>query len=143
VSIDDVRVPLRNTIGDINDGFRAVMINFNHERFVLAACSNRYARVCLAEAIAYARVRHTFGRRLIDHQVIRHKIGEMARRVEATHALIEQCVFNMRLPHADGAGDTSVDYAGAAGDEGDVALLKVQATKTYEFCAREASQIMG
>ena len=26
---------------------------------------------------------------------------------------------------------------------GDTALLKVQATKTFEYCAREAAQIMG
>jgi alkylation response protein AidB-like acyl-CoA dehydrogenase len=36
---------------------------------VFAAMSNRYARVCLEDAIKYARQRHTFGRRLIDHQV--------------------------------------------------------------------------
>jgi alkylation response protein AidB-like acyl-CoA dehydrogenase len=45
------------------------MLNFNHERFVLAAMSNRFARVCLEEAIKYARMRKTFGRRLADHQV--------------------------------------------------------------------------
>ncbi len=37
------------------------MVNFNHERFALAAMSNRYARVCIEEAIKYARVRKTFG----------------------------------------------------------------------------------
>ncbi len=37
---------------------------------------NRAGRSCLTEAIKYAKVRKTFGKRLIDHQVIRHKIAE-------------------------------------------------------------------
>jgi acyl-CoA dehydrogenase len=37
--------------------------------------ANRSSRIALTEAIKYARNRKTFGKRLIDHQVIRHKIG--------------------------------------------------------------------
>jgi len=88
IAFDNVRVPVANLIGKENSGFSSIMSNFNHERFVFAAMSNRYARVCMEEAIKYARVRKTFGRRLIDHQVIRHKIAEMSRNVEATHALL-------------------------------------------------------
>ena len=67
--------------------------NFNHERFVLAAQANRFARVCLEESIKWARQRRTFNTAHINHQVIRHKIGEMARRVESTHAWLEQLAF--------------------------------------------------
>ena len=56
----------------------AIMSNFNHERFVFAAMSNRYARVCMEEAIRYARTRKTFGKPLIQHQVIRHKVSSAA-----------------------------------------------------------------
>lgn len=44
-------------------------------RFVLAAMSNRYARVCLEESIKYAKKRTTFGAKLSSHQVIQHKIA--------------------------------------------------------------------
>ena len=47
------------------------MMNFNPERFSICVQANRLARICLSDAIAYARQRKTFGRRLIDHQVIR------------------------------------------------------------------------
>jgi len=40
--------------------------------------SNRYARVCMEEAIRYARTRKTFGKPLIQHQVIRHKVSSNA-----------------------------------------------------------------
>ena len=131
ISFEDVKVPVQNLIGKENDGFRPIMHNFNHERFVLAATSNRYARVCLEDAIKYARVRKTFGKRLLDQPVIRAKIAEMARLVESTHALIEQTAYQM----ATGVDDKLLG--------GPIALLKVQATKVMEFCAREASQVLG
>lgn len=93
---ENVRVPVTHLIGQENQGFIPIMNNFNHERFVFAAMSNRYARVCLEEAIRYARVRKTFGKRLIDHQVIRHKIAHMAMRVESTHAMLEQIAFQIK-----------------------------------------------
>jgi alkylation response protein AidB-like acyl-CoA dehydrogenase len=54
--------------------------------------ANRFARECLEESITYARTRKTFGQRLIDHQVIRHKIAEMASRVEGCQLQLENIV---------------------------------------------------
>jgi alkylation response protein AidB-like acyl-CoA dehydrogenase len=69
LTFENVKVPVAHLIGKENDGFGPIMINFNHERFVFAATSNRWARVCLEDAIKYAQVRQTFGKRLIDHPV--------------------------------------------------------------------------
>ncbi len=100
----------------------------------LAIQANRFARVCLEEAIKYSHKRKTFGKRLIDHPVIRNKIAHMARHVEATHAWMENLIFqSMRMPGQEGM----MRLGGA------IALLKAQATQTLEFCAREASQILG
>ena len=44
--------------------------NFNHERFVIAAATNRSSRKCYEEAAKWAQKRKTFGKRLIDHQAI-------------------------------------------------------------------------
>jgi len=86
---------VENLIGEENKGFSYIMQNFNHERFVLGAQANRFARVCIEEAIRYGRTRKTFGKRLVDHQAIRHKLAEMVSRVEATHALLEQIAFQL------------------------------------------------
>ena len=126
----NVKVPARNLIGELNKGWTAIMHNFNHERFVLAAMANRYARVCIEESIKYGRVRRTFGKRLMDHQALQHKVMEMARQVEATHACLESLAYQMDQGRINAIG-------------GQIALCKVQATKTMEFCAREASQIFG
>jgi alkylation response protein AidB-like acyl-CoA dehydrogenase len=130
VVMDKIKVPVENLIGKENQGFKAIMHNFNHERFVLAAMCNRYSRVCLEESIKYARLRNTFGKRLIDHQVIRHKMAEMARGIEVCHSYLEVLAYQMN------AGKLN-DIGGA------IALCKVHSSKTMEFCAREASQIMG
>ncbi len=125
---DDVRVPVENLIGEENNGFIGIMLNFNNERIGLAAGAVSYARICFEDALAWARGRNTFGKRLADHQVIRHKFAEMARKIAATQAYLEQCVVRVQN------GETPV---------ADLSLLKVQATLTMEFCAREAMQIMG
>jgi len=131
ITFDDVKVPVENLIGQENQGFLAIMLNFNHERFAGIAMGVRGARMCIEEAVKYARVRKTFNKRLIDHQVIRHKIAEMARRVESTQAWLEQAAYQM---------NNNVDPRIIGGT---MALLKVQTTQVLEYCAREASQVLG
>ena len=78
--------------------------------------------------VAWARERKTFGKRLADHQVIRHKIAQMKQKLNATQAYIRICYEAIEAGNAN---------------PGDIALLKVQASETMEFCAREAMQILG
>ncbi len=125
---DNVRVPVGNLIGVENQGFRVIMNNFNGERMAMAAGMEALSRVCLEEAVAWAQQRKTFGKRLADHQVIRHKIAQMKQKINATQAYIRVCYESIE------AGNPS---------PGDIALLKVQASETMEYCAREAMQILG
>ncbi|MGI9284477.1 MAG: acyl-CoA dehydrogenase family protein [Pseudomonadales bacterium] len=128
IYFDNVRVPVGNLIGEENQGFLVIMNNFNGERLSMAAAMEAFARVCLEEAVNWARERKTFGKRLADHQVIRHKISEMKQRINATQAYVMTC---------------SRDYATGAPNAGDIAMLKVQSSQTMEYCAREAMQIFG
>ncbi len=125
---DNVRVPAKYLIGTENQGFKAIMTNFNHERMGLSVDMEAFARVCLEEAANWANERQTFGKRLADHQVIRHKLAEMKRKINATQAYIQQCSYQINMDKADA---------------GDIAMLKVQCSQTLEFCAREAMQILG
>jgi len=111
-----------------------IMLNFNQERFGIAAQAVGMARYCLTDAVEYARQRKTFGKPLLEHQVIRHKIAEMGRQILASYNWMEKLAYQMNQDPI-GAKDKNI---GAS-----VALFKVQATKTFEFCAREASQILG
>ena len=76
-------------IGEEGVGFRAIMLNFNDERLHGAAGAISAARVCLEEAIAYAKGRVTFGKPIVQHQVIRHKLVDMAQRIKASRAMLE------------------------------------------------------
>lgn len=125
---DNCRVPVANLIGTENKGFSGVMINFNSERLNIAAMANGLAMVCMDEAVAWARERVTFGHRLMEHQVIRHKIAEMTKRILSTQALLEKTAWQMQR------GEVPV---------AELSLLKVQSTETMEYCAREAVQIFG
>jgi acyl-CoA dehydrogenase len=125
---DDVEAPAENLIGAENQGFAGIMANFNGERLGMASGATASARVCIEDAVAWAQARKTFGKRLADHQVIRHKIAQMVQRVNATTAYLEHCAWRVQN------GETPV---------ADLCLLKVQATETLEFCAREAMQILG
>ena len=55
-------------------GFKILVHNFNHERFVIAVSTNRAARKCYEEAAKWAIKRKTFGKRLIDHQAYTHDL---------------------------------------------------------------------
>ncbi len=125
---EDVRVPVSNLIGEENTGFSAIVNNFNAERIDMAIQSTAFARVCFEEALGWARERETFGKRLADHQVIRHKLVEMDRHIRASEA------WNQLLSWQLNQGDDPV---------AEIAEAKVAATTTFEFCAREAAQILG
>ncbi|RDA93502.1 hypothetical protein CP533_3969 [Ophiocordyceps camponoti-saundersi (nom. inval.)] len=134
VHLDDVRVPAENLVGRENEGFSILMTNFNKERFLLAVQCNRKSRTCLAMSLWYAIQRETFGKPLLENQVIRRKIAEVAHRVEAHWAWLEQVAFHVdRSP----LKWQSPDIAGR------IALLKVQGGQILELAAREAQQVFG
>ena len=129
--LDGVRVPARYLLGAEGTGFRAIMGNFNGERFGIAAGALGFAEACYDEALAWAQQRKTFGQALVEHQVMRHKLVDMQQHIRATAAWLEQLAAR-----AD-AGDTGADWVG------EVSTLKNQATQTLQFCADAGVQILG
>jgi acyl-CoA dehydrogenase len=128
ISFTDVRVPAQYLVGAENLGFLILMANFNFERLMLIAGMNGASRVLYEDALEWARNRHTFGRTLSLRQVIRHKLVEMDRQINAAKAV--QDILAWRLSE----GDSPV---------AELAEAKVTASLTMEFCAREAAQILG
>jgi alkylation response protein AidB-like acyl-CoA dehydrogenase len=53
------------------------MTNFNHERMGIIIQCIRFSRVCYEESMKYAHKRRTFGKKLIEHPVIRLKLAHM------------------------------------------------------------------
>ena len=125
------RVPADHLIGQENAGFRAVMENFNAERLLMAAGACAFAGVCHDEALAWARRRQTFGQPLVEHQVVRHKLMDMAMRLYSTRAWVDALVAR------HDRDDTGPGWVA------ELCLLKNHATQTMQFCADQAVQLQG
>ncbi|TVY12780.1 Acyl-CoA dehydrogenase apdG [Lachnellula arida] len=134
ITFEDVKVPVENVIGKVNGGFKVIMTNFNHERIGIIIQCIRFSRVCYEESVKYANKRRTFGQKLIAHPVIRLKLAHMARQIEASSCWLESIIHQIsHMPE-----ELAMLRLG-----GPIASLKAQSTVTFEFCAREASQIFG
>ncbi|KAG7055797.1 acyl-CoA dehydrogenase domain-containing protein [Colletotrichum scovillei] len=132
VTLDNVKVPANHLIGQENAGFQYIMTNFNKERFILAVLMNGQARICLEDAWAYAIDRHTFGKPLMYHQIIRHKLITMARYIESHWAWLEQIAY-----HAHTTGSMGTELASR------IAMAKIHGGRLLELANRDAQQIFG
>ena len=128
---DNVRVPAGNLIGEENAGFRIIMRNFNAERLGMAAAAVGFAQACLDETVDWARQRKTFGKPLIEHQVVRHKMVEMQTRIHAARALVYDTAWKLEAAPRD---KTFIAQ---------LAMTKNLAAQTMQFCSGEAVQILG
>ena len=125
------RVPAQNLIGEEGSGFRAIMANFNAERLTLAVAACTFAQVCLDDALDWARQRETFGQSLAQHQVIRHKLVDMQTGIASCRPWIERLA--LRLDEGPANAHTVAELC----------MLKNHATRTMQFCADQAVQILG
>jgi acyl-CoA dehydrogenase len=87
LSFTDVEVPDANLLGAENEGFYLIMANFQWERLLMALGAVGAMRRLLEAAIAYATSREAFGRPIGSFQTIRHKIAEIATKLEAGRSL--------------------------------------------------------
>lgn len=125
---DGCRVPVDNRIGPENGGFLGIMANFNGERMLLAAVALGMARVCYDEALAWARQRESFGKPLIRHQVLRHKLVDMATSIRAVECVLDDLAWRIDR------GEQPI---------AELCMAKNLATQCVELCAKEAVQILG
>lgn len=84
IFFDNCRVPVENLVGEENQGFYAIMENFQMERLILSVMANITAQMALEEAMAYTKERTAFGKPLQGFQVTRHKLVDMATLVEVS-----------------------------------------------------------
>ena len=87
IFFDEVRVPVRNRIGEEGMGFVYQMKQFQEER--LNGAARRLACTALIEETAeYLRQRVAFGKPLLDNQFIQFKLAELKTEMEALRALV-------------------------------------------------------
>eukprot|EP00756_Hemistasia_phaeocysticola_P026189 Hpha_TRINITY_DN16047_c1_g2::TRINITY_DN16047_c1_g2_i1::g.121120::m.121120 len=134
VEFKDVKVPVENLLGKENDGFKIVMHNFNHERWVINVVQLAQAREVVTDCFRWARQRKVFGKPLIEQPVIRYKLGRMVAQLEATWAWMEWVSYQMKVMPFE---ERQLKLGGI------IALLKAQTTRTVWNIVDDAVQIFG
>jgi citronellyl-CoA dehydrogenase len=92
LTFEEMRVPQINRIGEEGLGFMLQMKQFQRERLAGSLMSTAGMEKIIRLTIAYCRERQTFGRPLIDNQVIHFRLCELLTEVEALRQLNYHCV---------------------------------------------------
>ena len=87
IAYQDVFVPEENLLGELHEGFKQIMANFQWERLAMALGAVGAMALAWERTAEFARERTAFGRPLSKHQAIRHKLADLA-----TSAYTARCV---------------------------------------------------
>jgi citronellyl-CoA dehydrogenase len=88
IFFDDVKVPLRNCIGQEGMGFVYQMKQFQEERLWAGAGTLQGCDRIINATIDYTRERKVFGRPLLDNQVVHFRLAELKSEVEGLRSLV-------------------------------------------------------
>lgn len=134
VIFNNVKVPVSNLMGKEGDGFKQVMYNFNHERWLIVNNLIGQARGALAETVMWATQRNIFGKKLIDQPVIRNKLANAGCLLESTQAYIEAVTYDMKMTKGGAVGPRLA---------GPIAMMKLRATRASLEIADHCVQVFG
>jgi len=92
ITFEDCRIPVRNLLGGENEGFYAIMTNFQGERLVGSLSTVAGAQRILDKTLEYCQDRKAFGKPLTGFQTVRHEIVQLETELEAARQLCYRAV---------------------------------------------------
>jgi acyl-CoA dehydrogenase len=92
---EDCLVSAANLLGEENNGFYAIMKNFQVERIALASMAIGEAQTALDLTGRYVRERKVFGATLWDQQSVRQRLTMLAAKVEAARQFLYHCAWKV------------------------------------------------
>ncbi len=127
--LEDVRLPADHLLGGRRgQGGRLLKGILNEIRVMTGALSLGVGRAALDAAVAYAAKRAAFGRPIGEFQAIRHKLAEMATRLEAARSLVYRAARGIDA----GTPDTGL-----------AAMAKLFAAEMANTLADETTRVFG
>ncbi|OOG57658.1 acyl-CoA dehydrogenase family protein [Polaromonas sp. C04] len=94
VNLDNVRVPAANVIGGKpGQGFKTAMKVLDRGRLHISAVACGMAQRILNEAVAYARQRKQFGKRIGDFQLIQAMLADSQAELYAGWSMVQDCAL--------------------------------------------------
>ena len=124
----DVKVPKENRIGAEGFGFTFAMKTLAGGRIGIAAQALGIASGAYERSLAYSKQRKSFGKELMQHQIIQFKLADMATKIECARLLCFKAAWEK---------DEHLDYAVSG------SMAKVFASETAMWTTTEAVQIHG
>ena len=106
VVLENVRVPRSAVIGEVGCGMSIALNALNLSRAFISTLAVGIMQRALDEAVAYAKQRKQFGRRLIDFEMVQAMLADMAIKTEAARVLVNNCMRQMdagEMVRKDGA----------------------------------------
>jgi alkylation response protein AidB-like acyl-CoA dehydrogenase len=88
LTLDHVRIPKENLLGEVNQGFIDTLTVLDGGRISIAAMALGLGRGALEEALQYAQQREQFGQPIAHFQAIQWKLADMATELDAARLLI-------------------------------------------------------
>ena len=83
--LDEVRVPVANTVGQVGLGFQQQMMQFQDERLMGCYLAISAARRALERTAVYLKDRHAFGKPLLANQALRYRLAELHADTDVLH----------------------------------------------------------
>lgn len=128
IAFDNVEIPVENLMGEEGKGFPYIMQHFALERLVMGINAHARAEYAVDYAVKYMEERVAFGKSLDRFQVLRHKIAEMASRVDMCRE------YNYSIAKRLNDGQYVVKEA---------SMSKLLSTKMADEVIYEALQLLG
>ena len=91
--IDDLFVSDDDIIGEVDKGFRAIMVGLNAERVIAANAALGIGKAAIQLATDYANSRVVFGRPIGQNQAISHQIALAQIRIDAAEAVCQKTAW--------------------------------------------------
>lgn len=88
IVLDNCRLTPDHMLGQEGEGYKIALANLEGGRIGIAAQSVGMARAAYEAAVAYAKERETFGKKIIEHQAVAFKLADMATQIEAARLMI-------------------------------------------------------
>lgn len=94
VELNDIRVPMSNLVGKENHGFYQALQFLNQRRILVAAQAVGIAQGAFDRALIYVKEREQFGKKIAQFQVTKHKLADMATKIEMARLLTYKAAWN-------------------------------------------------
>ena len=93
VTLDNVRVPLDNLVGEEGRGMHQTLATLDGGRIAIGAISVGLAQAALEQAVAYAKERHAFGHPISEFQALQWKIADAATEIELARTMLHRAAW--------------------------------------------------